>query len=128
MREAYQNWATISSPAAWVRTVAVRVAGRLAARERRRIQAEGAYGHQTSRREVLSPELAAALSEEQRDVVERLAGMPEVRRQVLALAFDGYKVKEIASELSMLEATVRSHLRHIRKALGPNDGGTGGAV
>lgn len=128
MKEAYETWATITSPAAWVRTVAVRKARKVAARERQRADVEGEYEVQLSRREVLSPELAAALTEEQRAVVAQLAGMPEARRCVLAMAFDGYKVKEIASKLCIKEATVRSHLRHLRDAFGTPDDRTGGMM
>jgi len=128
MREAYEQWADINAPAGWVRTVAVRIAGRAAERDRRRLQTEDAYRQQQWDPEVPTPEIAFALREQQSDILAQLKGMPPVRRRVLALVFDGYKVKEIAHELQVTEATVRSHVRHLREALRTRDERAGGVT
>lgn len=128
MKEAYRQWSSIVAPAGWVRTVAVRIAGDAVKRDQRRIQVEGEYEHQAAWTAPVVPEYAVTLTEQEQAVLARLAGLPAARKRVLALTFDGYKVKEIANELDITEATVRSHLRHLRKAFGPGDKGTGGVA
>jgi RNA polymerase sigma-70 factor (ECF subfamily) len=126
MTEAFKHWKDITTPSAWVRTVASRLATRADDREQRRPLAESAYAHQSAQPEMFTPETAALLGEEQCNVLLCLQDMPPTRRHVVALAFDGRGIREIAHELGMAEATVRSHLRHARRALGAPAEGPGG--
>jgi RNA polymerase sigma-70 factor (ECF subfamily) len=128
MHEAFKKWHTINEPDRWVRTVALRYAQRDALREGRRNVRDGAYVQQLVPSAMLGPEQKVEITEEQSSVLKRIEYMPFVRRWVVALAFDGYTVREIAAELGVVEATVRSHLRHARRTLGETTGQTGGAA
>ena len=127
MSEAYRKWDTIDTPPAWVRSVAVRFAQRAYDRDRLRGLSESAYLRKRPSLAALTPEAAHDLTEEERGVFEQLQAMPEMRRRVVALVFDGYSVREIAHELGIAESTVRSHIRHARDALGGSANGAGGA-
>lgn len=125
MRDAYEKWHDIDKPAAWVRTAALRHAMRITQRERRGEAREDAYVRAAMAAQVDDPQGWAELSEERRAVFERIMTMPPERRQVVALAFDGYGIGEIARILGKAEATVRSHLRYARRELsdfGPKGG------
>lgn len=124
MSEAYANWPNVITPAAWVRTVALRLALRTDYRNQRRQSTEDIYMQQMTGSDVLTPEIAAMLTEQQRNVLEQLEHMPLIRRHVVALAFDGLGIREISCELAIAEATVRSHLRYARRALSATAAGT----
>jgi RNA polymerase sigma-70 factor (ECF subfamily) len=117
MTAAFDGWAGIERPAAWVRTVALRIAQRAQLQERRRGRREQAYAEQNPNPVQVGPSGALEISEQQAVVLKRIARLSPVRRSVVALAFDGCTVGEIAQQLDIAEATVRSHLRHARRAL-----------
>lgn len=56
-------------------------------------------------------------TEEQQHVLSVLRQLPLKQRLVVALTYDGWTCKEVAEVLGISEATVRSHLRHVRKSL-----------
>ncbi|MFI5546105.1 RNA polymerase sigma factor [Streptomyces sp. NPDC051815] len=57
------------------------------------------------------------LPERERAVLSLVERLPEAQRTVLRLVYAGMRTREIASELGMPEATVRSNLRHARARL-----------
>lgn len=116
MGEALRQWKQIGNPEAWVRTVAVRIAHDKARSESSRITRETTYTQRIPVR-TADPLEHAEITEEQEIVLKRLREMPEIRRKVVALIFDGLTTQEISTQLGMAEATVRSHLRHARRSL-----------
>lgn len=126
MRDAFEKWHDIDTPPAWVRTVALRSAIAAMDSGSRRTAREVRYARSVLAADVSDPHVASELGEEQRAVLSQLEAMPAKRRAVVALVYDGYSIREIADMLNMQEPTVRSHLRHVRKALDAT-GQTGGA-
>ncbi|MFM9693839.1 RNA polymerase sigma factor [Streptomyces europaeiscabiei] len=117
MVQAYLNWKEILSPKAWVRKVALRTAWRTSYRNEMRRRKEEEDHHETPKKtESGSDEYAAAI-EEQQEVLRTLLSLPSAQRHVMALLFDGYTTSEIAKEMGVSSATVRSHLRHARQRL-----------
>ncbi len=55
--------------------------------------------------------------EEHRQLLRDLAGLPPRRRLVFAWHLDGYTNAEIAAQVKMSPSTVRSNLRHARRAM-----------
>ncbi|WP_420118082.1 RNA polymerase sigma factor, partial [Micromonospora sp.] len=111
MFEAFKHWNAIRHPGAWVR----RVASRLWARHFRANRAEPLA-------EVPEPDQWTAqqsidLALEQDHVRRLVAGLPIRQRQILLLILDGYTPAEIAEMLQVIPASVRSSLRHARRAL-----------
>ncbi|SHM86506.1 RNA polymerase sigma factor [Cryptosporangium aurantiacum] len=110
MLAAYGCWAAIDAPRAFVRTVALRHFRKERARAQR---AQDAAAHVS--------ELYATPHFEFRAEVETvrraLAALPAAQRHAIALTIDGYSPAEIAGILAQPAATVRSNLRHARKAL-----------
>ena len=110
MMAAYTNWAVIESPRAYVRTIAMRHFLNERAKVRR--------DHDAWRRS--SQDLAVIdydFDTEGRLVLAVLTGLPRAQRHIMALTFDGYTPNEIAGILAQPAATVRSNLRHARRAL-----------
>jgi RNA polymerase sigma factor (sigma-70 family) len=109
---AWQQWDSIREPAAWVRTVAVRVFWKHAGTPPdRTVQLDEVPGEP-----VTDPDLSI-FSEEQCTVLRLLRGLPPGQRAVAALFYDGQSCEEIAELAGKPEATVRSQLRHARRAL-----------
>lgn len=116
---AWQRWSRVSqlsSPTAWVRTVAWRLA---VSQFRRRAVASG-------RLRQLQPDPGVA-EEDQTvglDVLAALRALSEERRRVLVLhEMVGMSIREIAAETEVAEGTVKSRLYRAREqlsvALGP---------
>lgn len=59
-------------------------------------------------------------------VVRLLGGLPIRRREVISYWLDGYEDHEIAEEMGISEATVRSHRRHALRAITAQLGVEGG--
>lgn len=127
MGKAYIGWSGIHDPGAWVRKVALHEARHAQQRDQERRARETTY---LLRDRVPSPGPAelAEIGEEQAMVFKLIEQMPKQRRAVVALAFDGATAKEIAAELGIRQATVRSHLRHVRIALGHRAGRSAGGA
>ncbi|MFF0533586.1 sigma-70 family RNA polymerase sigma factor [Nocardia amikacinitolerans] len=108
---AWRNWSTIEHPKTWARTVASRKLVRRIASITEDLIAE--------------PEQSALLGSshqvdnwvEQHDLVRVMAALPPRQRQVMAWTLAGYKPSEIAEQLALDPATVRSNLRQARKTL-----------
>lgn len=106
---AWRNWTTTEYPKTWARTVASREFVRRIASITEDLIAE--------------PERSALLGSshevddwvEQDDLVAAMAALPPRQRQVMAWTLEGYKPGEIAQQLSLPPATVRSNLRKARK-------------
>jgi RNA polymerase sigma factor (sigma-70 family) len=112
MIQAWQHWKSIREPAAWLRTVALRTWLKQCDMQRfMTIQLDNA-----DRSTVLGPDLSIFATEQQQ-VLRLLRALPPMQRAVVALFYDGAPCDEIAELLDVAEATVRSHLRHARRAL-----------
>jgi RNA polymerase sigma factor (sigma-70 family) len=116
MVEALRRWDQIKEPRAWVRKVAVRIALERARTDDNRRTREQAYVQRDAVHRI-DPEERTEITEEQAIVLARLREMPPARREVVALIFDGFSAREAANRLGIAESTVRSHLRHARRAL-----------
>lgn len=112
MHKAYRLWDTIAKPEAWARTTASR-----------------AYAERVGRHDAVpvvdtteyspgvddSCELAAAATKH--DLRMAVRQLPLRQRQVLAWSFEGYTPTEIAQQLGMEPAAVRSSLYKARQRL-----------
>jgi RNA polymerase sigma-70 factor (ECF subfamily) len=114
MVRALVAWSELQQPRAWLRTVAPRIAANEAARNGEGIQRAVAGGWLDSTH--TDPE-TAILGYEHEQLLADLAALPERQRLVMAWALDGFDHNEISEQLEMSRATVRSNLRHARKAL-----------
>lgn len=112
MTEAWQKWETLTNPPAWVHTVAARTFWKRTRQKRTVPLDEDAAAEPAANDTDLAP-----FTEEQCNVLSWLRGLPEVQRTVFALYYDGWSCEEIAVLLGMEPSTVRSNLRHARKAL-----------
>jgi RNA polymerase sigma factor (sigma-70 family) len=59
----------------------------------------------------------AQIKGEEDQILELLSRLPPTQRLVMTCHLDGFDNKEIANQLGMLEATVRSTLRHAREKM-----------
>ncbi|MGH3779750.1 MAG: RNA polymerase sigma factor [Pseudonocardiaceae bacterium] len=108
-------WATLEYPYAWCRRVAHRKACDLA---RQRREAPFADPELAGSSPLLAPDLDAENFEASHEFLGWLARLNgERQREVLAWTYDGVTPAEIAAELDMDPATVRSTLRNARAAL-----------
>jgi RNA polymerase sigma-70 factor (ECF subfamily) len=107
---AHARFGSLDRPAAWVRRVAVRIYTRKAVR-----------ALQVRRREQLAAQGGKPAQPDDDSLVDVvravLEDLPPVQRMVLALTIDGYTPAEIASIVDRLPATVRTNLRHARRAM-----------
>jgi len=111
---AYKYWDTIDYPDAWVRTTARRLAIRETQRTRTLVSLQddwlpdaedSAFAHWPS------------IKPDHYPVLEAVRSLPDHQRFVMAYTIRGFEPQEIADELGMNPATVRSHLRHARTKL-----------
>lgn len=114
MRELLRKWKTVDSPVAWTRVVAVRYAQQALKRDRERCGREDRYVQLVSPTVDRLPEAIYEWTRANKEIFDWIESLPPRRRQIVALAFDGYGVKDIAALLAIKESTVRSHLRHAR--------------
>jgi len=117
MLKAYQDWNTITHPKAWVRRVASRAWGRHMARSH-----EDPVDQLPEHTSLLHPASGIEASgieavEQRHTVLQALATLPLRQRQVMAWTFDGYSAPEIAKELGIEPAAVRSSLLKARRSL-----------
>jgi RNA polymerase sigma-70 factor (ECF subfamily) len=108
---AYLDWPRIRRPAAWVRKVTVRRAGRAA---RRRLLEARALARLLARRGPAVAELPAHDAE----VWRAVRALPKGQAQVIALRYVvDASVAEIAETLGLAEGTVKAQLHRGRQAL-----------
>ncbi|MFF3403517.1 RNA polymerase sigma factor [Streptomyces sp. NPDC002659] len=129
MSRVLAKWPTdCSCPAAWVRKAAWNAFYTKVGRDRKRHQLETL----NARRECRTPVPVGEPDEKER-VLRLIDQLPPRQREVLALAYDGRSIQEIAEQLGLKPGTVRSNLRHARetlrkaldKELGPESGPDG---
>ena len=120
MHQACKRWwvndgpERIYSPHGWVRTAAIRIASRQVRRARQApLPAEGANWAEFI---YTDPDIAQ-INEENSALLRLLYKLPRKQRLVMAWHLDGFKDYEIAIQLDMELATVRSNLRHARDRL-----------
>jgi RNA polymerase sigma factor (sigma-70 family) len=111
---AWRQWGTLGSPAAWVRTVAVRTFWKQA---RTRASQELVQDDGTALEQPTADADLVLFTEEQQNILRRLRALPDMQRKVFALHYDGLSCEEIADLLDKTPATVRSNLRHARQTL-----------
>lgn len=112
MIKAYQGWSRIESPAAWAR----RVASRALVRHLSRVEEDPAARAPEADALVPQPD-ALAQWECGQEILGLLAVLPPRQRQVLAWSVDGYTPAEIAAELGIDSAAVRSNLLKARRSV-----------
>jgi RNA polymerase sigma-70 factor, ECF subfamily len=114
---AYLDWQRIRRPAAWVRKVTVRRAGRAT---RRRLLEARALARLLAGRTPAVAELPAHDAE----VWRAVRGLPRRQAQVIALRYVAdASVAEIAETLGLAEGTVKAQLHRGRQALAARLGG-----
>ncbi|MGW5142674.1 RNA polymerase sigma factor [Nocardia beijingensis] len=111
MIKLWKSWSTIESPLAWARVVAGReLVRRLATIEEDHID--------DSEHSALLGTASDIDDWVQRNDYQRaLAVLPPRQRQVLVWTMEGYTPTEIASQLQLNPATIRSNLRKARRAM-----------
>jgi RNA polymerase sigma factor (sigma-70 family) len=112
--KAYLQWSEIENPRAWVRRVAQRAAAHEARRTEVGIRRAVVGGHHVDVHH--DPDVANEVVEHEQ-LLRYLADLPRKQRDVMAWYLDDFSVAEIAGQLDMEPATVRSNLRHARNAL-----------
>ncbi len=110
---ALRSWGHLESPHAWVRVAAQRIV--LRERKQQRKTAERAIEAGLAAQES-GPDLSEEVTGRLR-VVALLASLPSKQREVMGWYLDGFETHEIAKNLGIAEATVRSTKRHARKLL-----------
>lgn len=111
MIKLWKSWSTIDSPMAWARVVAGReLVRRLGAIEEDHID--------ESEHSALLGTASDIDNWVRRDDYQRvLAALPPRQRQVLVWTTEGYSPTEIADQLKLNAATVRSNLRKARRTM-----------
>jgi RNA polymerase sigma factor (sigma-70 family) len=112
--KAFEGWDAIRAPRAWIRRVALNelTAARHAARR------ESPRSTLPDAPVPVSTALAVELTEEARQVLAALQGLPPRQRQVMAWIIDGFGAAEIARELGISPESVRQSHAKARKNLG----------
>jgi RNA polymerase sigma-70 factor (ECF subfamily) len=114
MIKAYPVWADLTSPRAWIRVAAYRNAVFEAARTQDGVLRAVAGGWTATTHH--DPDVVV-LNCEHEQLLRYLVDLPRRQRIVMAWHLDDFDNDEIAEQLQMAPATVRSNLRHARKAL-----------
>jgi RNA polymerase sigma factor (sigma-70 family) len=119
--EAWKKWNTITSPRAWLRTVASRMYWRSTPLQQKQKNTDILVGEIPEQPEPGSAVDGVELEEQERWVTAVLAELPPRQRQVMALRYDGYSTQEIADLLDVEASAVRhntlrakSRLRYLR--------------
>ncbi len=112
--KAFESWDVIRAPRAWIRRVAVNelTAARQAARR------ETPRATLPDAPVPVPAALAVELTEEARQVLAALQGLPPRQRQVMAWIIDGFGAADIARELGVSPESVRQSYAKARKNLG----------
>lgn len=113
MAKVMEAWDDVEHARAWVRTIARRYAYDQIERGQRGVE-RALWGDWARNGHHDGPE-SAVLRHEQ--ILYLLDKLPDRQRDVMALAFEEYRNEDIAAELRVPEATVRSNLRHARNRL-----------
>lgn len=111
MARAWQKWDSIESPGAWVSTVAYRAYLRRAHARDRQVESLD----ESAAESAIEPDLG--IFADQQQVLSLLRALPPGQRAIAACFYDGLTCEEIAAVVEKPPATVRSQLRHARRAL-----------
>ncbi|MFF4362829.1 RNA polymerase sigma factor [Streptomyces sp. NPDC001351] len=110
--EAFQRWDSIDYPAKYVRATALRnyraQKQRSSEDVRRATEAEWFYFPSFDQLKLL---------DEEKDVIDAIAKLPERQREVMAWNYDGFSIPEISDLLHVDPRRVRSNLHLARKRL-----------
>jgi RNA polymerase sigma factor (sigma-70 family) len=107
MTALWKAWSAVTSPKAWVRTVALRTAPRMITKRPDTLYVSERVDDRARHAEIEEWPLVVAL----------LRQLPDKQRMVMAWHLDGFTTIEIAEHIGIDSATVRSHLRHARTRL-----------
>jgi RNA polymerase sigma factor (sigma-70 family) len=118
MIKAFLRWGTLTTPKAWIRTVA----SRELIRRRVTVREDPVLMVPEPVPSLMRPDADLAAFEERHQVLRFLALLPSRQRQVLAWTFDGYEPTEIAAELGITPEAVRASLKKARRALADHVG------
>ncbi|MGB8947104.1 MAG: sigma-70 family RNA polymerase sigma factor [Streptomyces sp.] len=108
--DAFAGWRGITSPAAWLRTVAYRQYLRRPVREEPVADIPDLPGG-------VCPLAAAELREEEARVYAALAALPPLQRRVMAWSLDEFSTAEISQALGITKVAVRQNLCRARARL-----------
>jgi len=109
---AWQNWASIREPAAWVRTTAIRVFFKQSRKKQNQaVPLEEADAYPSANWDL------EIFAEEEQNVLRLLRALPPGQRTIAVLFYDGMSCEEIAEFTGKIPATIRSQLRYARKTL-----------
>lgn len=111
MARAWQKWDSINSPRAWVR----KVAGHAYCRQARKRDRQVDSLDESTTESAVEPDLSIFADEQW--VLRLLRALPPGQRAIAACFYDGLTCEEIAAVVGKPPATVRSQIRHARKAL-----------
>jgi len=108
--ELFEDWDTVRSPKAWLRTVAFRQILH---------RPPSAASADVLRQEPATPpaSLQLELREETRAVLDLMRQLSVTQRQVLALVYDGFSYKEIAQIMDKTEDAVRKNAERARQEM-----------
>jgi RNA polymerase sigma factor (sigma-70 family) len=111
----FRHWGEVNSPRAWVRTVAVRHMMRQSTREQAlRLKLSDAVNPALSCPPASGP---LEVFDQEQAVLAFLRQLPETQRQVLALVYDGFTIREVAEILGTTETAARKSLQRGRSKL-----------
>lgn len=118
--EVYVRWEQLRSPKEYLRRAATNELIKLATRPRTDLDRvlRGCWAMEVVQDVYQQSEVQMVLN--------AMSKLPERQRQVMAWYYDGYSAVEIAENLGMPVATVRSNLRHARETLRRLGVGEGG--
>jgi RNA polymerase sigma factor (sigma-70 family) len=106
--ELFAQWHAVSSPRAWLRTVAFRQMLRRPA---------GYPLDEHSEAPVLSAPAILEIREQELQVLKALRQLPPAQRQVMALIYDQFTYQEIAEITGKNEVTIRKNVERARSAM-----------
>jgi RNA polymerase sigma factor (sigma-70 family) len=109
--ELFQKWHTVRRPKQWLRTVAFRKFLQRPVTVRSPLEACNDSSA------TLPASVYIELDEEEKAVVAACRGLPMTQRQVFALHYDGFTIREISGMLAMREDAVRQNLARARARL-----------
>jgi RNA polymerase sigma-70 factor (ECF subfamily) len=114
--QVYLRWDSIRHPRSYARLAAEREFLKSKAKIARQRQLAEFTVHGVLDIDYVNPLI---LKEEAQQVLAALQTLPPAQRRVMAWYMDGYSPAEIATHIDSPVSTVRSNLRHARKALAP---------
>jgi RNA polymerase sigma factor (sigma-70 family) len=110
MTELFKRWEQVEFPKAWIR----RVGTRTLIRRSTELRAELLHDHVSASQVRSNGTEEASLIVLKHSVIQAVRSLPARQRQVLAWHLDGYKPSEIAVELGIDPAAVRTALKNAR--------------